>query len=342
MTTPLRVGIVGSGFGGTVHAPAFSLHPGYTVVGIASPTNASKIAAERKIPNAFDSLAAMLDGVELDVVSVASPPFDHHPSVLAALARGKHVLCEKPMAMDVAEAEEMLAAAERAGVVTGIAHEFRFVPARIALKQLIENGHLGALRMIESTIMVSFLREESRRARGWWFEREKGGGPLGAFGSHLIDAATWLAGRPPIAVHGFARTANPERTDDAGSFTSTVDDGAFAFLDYGDGLVGRMSVDGTSIVASSLLGAHGENRTAVVSGESLVDPKLYTLDAEEQDELDVVVSPYAKYAVVHPNVPPFMALLDEFAKAIAGEPNGTPTFADGVATQRVLDAIRAS
>ncbi|MBV8642537.1 MAG: Gfo/Idh/MocA family oxidoreductase, partial [Candidatus Eremiobacteraeota bacterium] len=92
----LRVGIVGSGFGGTVHAPAYELHPRFEVVAIASPTNAERVARERNIPHAFRSAQAMLDGVELDVVSVASPPFDHHPSVMAALAAGKHILCEKP------------------------------------------------------------------------------------------------------------------------------------------------------------------------------------------------------------------------------------------------------
>ncbi len=336
---PLRVGIVGSSFGGSVHAPAYTLHPAFEVVALASPANAERVAAERKIPRAFASLAAMLDGCELDVVSIASPPFDHHPATLAALARGKHVLCEKPMALTVAEAEEMLAATERAGIVTGIAHEFRFVPARIALKELVDNHHLGALRQIESTIMVPLLRAESQRPRSWWFERATGGGPLGAFGSHAIDAATWLAGRPPAATYGFTRTANRTRTDSAGTFASEVEDGAFAYLDYGDGLVARITIDGTSVIASTLLGAHGESRTAVVSGDSLVDPKIYTLDAEEQDELDVLASPYAKYAVVHPNVPAFLGLLDEFAKAIAGEANVLPSFADGVETQRVMEAI---
>ena len=106
--TSLRVGIVGSGFGGAVHAPAYALHPRFEVVAIASPTNAERVARERKISHAFGSVEEMLAGVELDVVSVASPPFDHHRSVLAALAAGKHVLCEKPFSANVAQAEEMV------------------------------------------------------------------------------------------------------------------------------------------------------------------------------------------------------------------------------------------
>ncbi len=111
----IRVGIVGSGFGGVVHAPAFHAHEAFELVAIASPNRAEAVAKERNIPNAFPSLEAMLDGIELDAVSISSPPFAHHDAVLLALSRSKHVLCEKPLARTVAEAEEMVAAAKKSG-----------------------------------------------------------------------------------------------------------------------------------------------------------------------------------------------------------------------------------
>jgi predicted dehydrogenase len=86
--TPLRVGVVGSGFGGAVHVPAFRAQGRFEVVAIASPSRAADVARERKVPHAFASAHEMLDAVDLDVVSVASPPFDHLASVLAALDRG--------------------------------------------------------------------------------------------------------------------------------------------------------------------------------------------------------------------------------------------------------------
>ena len=110
--TKLRVGVVGAGFGGLVHVPAFRAQGRFDVVAIASPNRAAEVAKERSIPNAFDSVGAMLNAIELDVVSVASPPFDHKASVLSALERGKHVLCEKPFGLNVAECEAMLAAAK--------------------------------------------------------------------------------------------------------------------------------------------------------------------------------------------------------------------------------------
>src|SRR5580704_5853528 len=168
MSRPWRVGVVGSSFGGNVHVPAFAAQGDFEVVAIASPARAGEVARERKIPHAFASLEAMLDEVELDVVSVASPPFDHKPSVLAALARGKHVLCEKPFGLNVADCEEMLATAERAGTVCALAHEFRYIPAAQAIKELIENGHLGALRELESTWLNAGYRYASERAPSWW------------------------------------------------------------------------------------------------------------------------------------------------------------------------------
>ncbi len=336
----LRVGIVGSGFGGTVHAPAYALHPRFEVVAIASPTNAERVARERKIPNAFRSVGEMLAGVELDVVSVASPPFDHHPSVLAALAAGKHVLCEKPFALNVAQAQEMLAAAERAGTANALAFEFRYVPAVRAVKELIDNGHVGALRELEVARLGRELRAANAgRARGWWFSAEKGGGVANAVMPHFFDLANHLAGRTPHATLGLLRTANPRRRDAQGEFESTVADGAFAYVDYGDGLIARVSTDSTTIVESTTVAVHGETRSAVANGAFLGDLRVYAIDEDEQDELEIVTSPYAKYADIHGNLPFFLPLLDAFAERIDLGTPGVPTFADGLVTQHQLAAI---
>ncbi|HMD02058.1 MAG TPA: Gfo/Idh/MocA family oxidoreductase [Candidatus Baltobacteraceae bacterium] len=335
----LRVGIVGSSFGGMVHAPAFAAQGRFEVVALASPSNARSIARERNIPHAFASTAAMLEGVELDVVSVASPPFDHHDSVMAALARGKHVLCEKPFALTVPEAEAMAAAAARAGTVCALAHEFRYVPERIAVRELIENGHLGALRQIEVNVFATRLRADAERAKSWWFEKRLGGGLAGAILSHLIDQANWLAGRYPLGSTGYLRTANPERHYQGTTFHSDVDDGAFALLDYGSGLVACVAADATHVTDSALLAVHGEARTAVASGPNMIEVKLFTVEEEETAELEVTAAKHASLASAHGNLPPFVALLDEFANAVDSKPAAYPTFEDGLATQRVLASL---
>lgn len=334
-----RIGIVGAGFGLRVHLPALRNHPRFDVVALASPSSAHQAARNENVPHAFRSCAEMVAGVALDAITVASPPFAHYDDVLAALAQRKHVLCEKPFALRVADAHRMLDAARTAGTACGVAHEFRFVPQLQALKELVVNGHLDPLRNIEISLLRPSLRLHDRRARGWWFERERGGGLTGAVMSHLIDQAYWLAGRPPLRVLGFHRTANAERIDERGEFHSDVADGAFALFEYTGGLVARVGVDGTAAVESYACALHGERRTAVASGPWITNVTLYTVDADETSELECKASPYARYAGIDASVPPMMELYDEFVKKIEGNPNVLPSFEDALQTQEALAAI---
>ena len=335
-----RAGIVGAGFGVRSHLPAFSAHPSFEVVALASPHSAQKIASERNIPHAFTSCAELLQGVDVDVVSIAAPPFAHRDDVLASLEAGKHVICEKPFALNVRQAEEMLAAASRAKRATAVMHEFRYVPQRYAIKELVANGHVSPLREIEIAQLSGRLRGDVQRADSWWFKRECGGGMAGALLSHLIDGANWIAGRLPVRSSGYLRTANPRRRDPHGNeFTSGVDDGCFALIDYGDGLIARLAVDGTTAVDSLTLAVHGESRTAVASGTDLFDMRLFSVDSDETSELECRPSPYAKFRSVDPHVPLVMQLLDEFVKQIETGESAVPTFAEALATQRVLASI---
>lgn len=334
-----RIGIVGAGFGVTSHLPALLEHPRFQVVALASPSSAARIATERGIPHAFRSCSEMLAGCELDAVTVASPPFAHTPDVLAALEAGKHVVCEKPFALDVESAAAMVAAAGRAGTACGVAHEFRFLPQAHALRELIANHHLDPLRNLEITHLRRMLHRHETRRRGWWFRQELGGGMAGAMLSHLVDHADWLIGSAPKRALGLLRTANPRRRDETGEFSSTVDDGAFALLEYTDGVVARLTADGTTAVDSYTCAVHGEDRTAVASGPSIVDLTLFSIDADETDELQCRPSPYAKLASINPNVPLLMELYDEFVKRIEGKPNALPTFEEALTTQEVLAAI---
>ncbi len=331
-----RIGISGAGFGVNAHLPALIAHPRFEVVALASPTRAAGIARERSIPQAFTSTREMLAGCELDAVVVASPPFAHREDVLAALDARKHVLCEKPFGLNIEEAQEMLAAATDAGTACGVAHEFRFVPQRAALRELVANGHLQPLRQLEITQLGTWLRAESTRERGWWFERERGGGLTGALVSHLIDTANWTLGSVPARAHAFLRTANPERHDARGAFTSSVDDGCFALLDYGNGLIARITADATAAVESFTFAVHAENRTAVASGTSIADMTLFSVDDDETNELQCAPSPYAKFASINANVPLLMELYDEWVKQIETGTSALPTFGEALATQRVL------
>ena len=339
-----RVGIVGSGFGGKVHAPAYTLHPDFEPVAIASPNNAQSIAAERKIPNAFPSLDAMLAqmGSEIDVISISSPPFEHYAAVMAAVAAGKHVLCEKPVSTKLAQAVEMTAAVEQAGVAGAIAFEYRYTSALQAVKELIVNGHMPGLRQIEVTRFGREMRSETPRPpSSWWYDKTKGGGLANAFMPHIVDLALWLgAGDQPVKPAGFIRTATPLRkAPDGSTYPSDVSDGCFAVADLGNGVAARMTVDGTLSLDQSTIAVHAEGRTAVASGAGLTDLTLFVVDGDESDEYELAPMKYAKYQNVFSSVPHFMALLDDFAERIRTGGGACPTFADGLAAQRVLSAI---
>lgn len=334
-----RIGIVGAGFGVRAHLPALRNHPHFEVVAIASPKSASEVARREKIPHAFASCAQMIADVDLDAVTVASPPFAHREDVMAVLHARKHLICEKPFALRIADAKAMLAAEREAGTACGVSHEFRFVPAAIALKELIVNGHLDPLRNMEITLLRSTLRSLERRPRGWWFERERGGGFTGAIMSHLIDHANWLAAGPVQRSVGFHRQANPQRVDESGTFTSEVDDAGFALVEYAGGLVARLTADATTAVESYTCAVHGEKRTAVASGPGILDLALFAVDGECTDELRVKPSPYASFARIGPDVPPLMELYDEFVKKIEGETSALPTFEDAARTQEILASI---
>ncbi len=338
-----KVGIVGSGFGGTVHAPAYTLHPSFEPLAICSPNRAQAIADERKIPHAFPSLEAMLDalGDELNVISIATPPFDHHDAVMRAIAAKKHVLCEKPLALRLRDAEAMTAAADAAGVANAVAFEYRYGSAQQALKELIVNGHIAPLRQIEVARFGGEMAAAFARPRSsWWYDRAQGGGLANAFMPHIVDLALWLGGQPVRNASGFIRTANPQRTaPDGGTYPSDVADGCFALAELAGAVAARMTVDGTLSITQSTIAIHGEHRTAVATGSQLTTMTLYVIDGDESSEYELQESPYEKYRAVYASVPQFMSLLDDFAERIATGGGQCPTFADALAVQRILATI---
>src|SRR3989475_12418971 len=152
-TMKLRVGVIGTGFGAEVQIPAFLAHPRVEMVAVTSGTlgRAREVAGRFKIPQAFDDYRDMVAKADLDLVSITSPPDTHHPAALAALARRPHVLCEKPMALNAAQAEEMLREAERQGGTHVIDHELRVNPNRRKIKRQIRERFIDAPRPALST-----------------------------------------------------------------------------------------------------------------------------------------------------------------------------------------------
>ncbi|MCA1030355.1 Gfo/Idh/MocA family oxidoreductase [Bacillus timonensis] len=200
----IKVGVIGTGFGAKVHVPIFSTHPNFEVVSIASVSrgNIEEIKKNTGIDRVYKDWKQMLDNEELDLVSIVSAPFLHHEMVIESYKRGLHVICEKPMAFDSNEAKEMIIARDRANKMGFINFEYRYVPARQKVKEIILSNTLGEIIHISYKCQLAGLDNLKDRRRGWLSQRKYGGGMLGALGSHMIDSLHWWTGKNFSEVTG--------------------------------------------------------------------------------------------------------------------------------------------
>jgi predicted dehydrogenase len=190
----LRVGIVGAGFMGQMHANVYSYLPGVKLVGVADilQEKAEKIANEKGAV-AYSSFEEMLAGEELDLVDICLPTYLHCEYTVKAALAGKHVFCEKPMAMSLAEADKMIETTEKAGVKFMIGQCVRFWPEYAKLKELISNGELGRITS------ASFWRLSATPTwawENWLMDPKKSGGALLDLHIHDVDFISYVFGEP--------------------------------------------------------------------------------------------------------------------------------------------------
>ena len=189
MSDIVRIGIIGAGFARTTQIPAFKNCEGARIVAIASAhrEHAEEVAREFDIPHVEDGV---INRDDVDLVSIATPVVTHCEMTLAALDRGKHVLCEKPMAMNGDEARHMKERAQEAAVLALIDHELRFLPGRLKMRELLQAGDIGKIKHVKLTFR-SDSRADFTRPWNWWSDIKQGGGTLGAIGSHVLDGFRW-------------------------------------------------------------------------------------------------------------------------------------------------------
>jgi len=190
-----RVGLIGTGFIGDIHAAAFKTVPEAEVVAVASPTpgKAEAFARERGIPKAFQDYRALLALQEVDVVTLGIPNHLHAQVTIDAAKAGKHVICEKPLCRTLEEADRMIEACRKAGVLLMYAEELCFAPKYVRARQLMEEGALGRVFLVKQS------EEHFGPHMPWFWDVEKsGGGVLLDMGCHSIEYARWLFGKPKV------------------------------------------------------------------------------------------------------------------------------------------------
>lgn len=203
--SPLRWGIIGLGWVSTEFTgPGMSKSPGSRMAAClgSSPAKGKAFAERFKIGRVHASLGAMLADPEVDAVYVATPNATHREIVCAAARAGKHVLCEKPFAMNVAEAREMAEACARAGVVLRVAHQLRLEQAVVRAREIVRSGQLGRIAAI------SLERASAMPPRTTWRSDVRQSGVVYDVGVHLIDQVQWLTGQRFAEVSAFT---HPDR-----------------------------------------------------------------------------------------------------------------------------------
>jgi len=245
MANSIRVAIFGNGFARRVMLPCLRHVDRVEVVGMASPNQERlrQTAEEFGVPVIAADHREVLERTRPDLVIVATPPDRHLEQSLDAIRSGCHVVCEKPTALSAEESRGMLEAAESApGQLTLIDHELRFDPRRRKVKEWLTEGRLGTIRHATYTIFATGLRSTARPWT-WWSDAARGGGALGALGSHAVDSLRSLLGEV-VSVRGQLRTFVDQRTDPASGELRkvTADDFTTAWLQFASGAVATMTI----------------------------------------------------------------------------------------------------
>jgi len=346
----VRMGVIGGGFGRAVHLPGWLAASRVEVVGIATqrPEQARRIAADCSLSKSFDTWQQLVECPDIDAVSIATPPALHEPMALAALAAGKAVLCEKPLALDAAQAARMLAAARQAQVVHMVDFEFREHPVWQLVQQRLQAGALGPLRLVVVTWVLGSWADASR-PWSWRADGAQGGGTLGAFGAHVFDYLEWLCG-PVRSVAANLTTRVPRRPDAAGiprpvesedccQLMAELEDGTpvhvvlSSVARFGRGHWIELYGDRGTLVAGSPREDYGTGfRIWEGSAES---PAL--------QEVAVPAAPPEKQAFPDGRIAPFIRLAQRFADAVLeGRLDARPSFEDGARAQLLMEsALRA-
>lgn len=223
----VRVGLIGSGFVSRIHLEALRRVPAAEVVAVASPRGAQRLAAEQGIPAWYADYREMLERRDLDMVVLGLPNDLHCQATLDAAAAGKHVVVEKPMALNLGEADRMIEACRRAGVKLMYAEELCFAPKYVRLKQLVEEGALGRIYLVKQS-----EKHDGPHSAWFWDVRRSGGGVAFDMGCHAIEFFRWMLGKP-AAVDVYAQLGtyvHGERTEG--------DDNALIIVNFEGGATG--------------------------------------------------------------------------------------------------------
>lgn len=379
MTTSLRVALIGTGFMGRMHAHAWRTAPRFfdldsaPEVRVLVGTDAARTADTAAAWGIGESAAdwrSVIERADIDVVDICTPGDTHAEIALAALAAGKHVMCEKPLANDVADAERMVVAADAAharGVVSMCGFSYRRTPALALARRLIEDGRIGDVRHVRAQYLQDWLSDPEAPFT-WRLDKARAGsGTLGDIGAHSIDTAQWLTGDDIVGVSAMLRTFVATRPvldeqvglggrarADAQRRAVTVDDAAAFTAEFAGGALGVFEATrlATGHRNSNRVEINGDRGSVAFDFRAMNELEFY--DANDplgeqgfrRIQANEPEHPYADawwpagHGLGYEHL--FTHQVVDLVRAITSDGEVSPTFAEAARVQRVLAAVEQS
>ena len=362
----LRVGIAGAGFIGAVHARSARL-AGATIAGVAdsSPERAGAAARRLGAERGFDSAFELAEADDVDVVHVCTPNHLHLPIAEAALAAGKHVICEKPLALDATGAERLTALARDTDRLAAVPFVYRYYPTVREARERIRSGRAGAVHLVHGTYLQDWLLKADDDS--WRVDADLGGASraFADIGSHWCDLAEFVTGHRITRLAARTLTAIPERVRAVhrAAFAAGGGDGEARAVGTEDAAVMQFETDGGAVGTTviSQISAGRKNRLWLevdAAEESLVfdqeDPESLWCGRREaatvvRRDPAVLSAPAARLSWLPAGHAQgwgdcFASFIsDAYAAIRDGQPtDGLPLFADGLRTARITDAVLES
>lgn len=273
MSKKVGVGLVGSQFISTIHAEALKTVAAADILAVVSPTDghARDFAAKFNIPHHFTDLHKMLEMDEIDMIVIGAPNIFHCEITLAAARAGKHVVIEKPLCLNLAEADQMITACQQAQVKLMYAEELCFAPKYVRLKKLLDDGALGAPVLLKQS-----EKHDGPHAAHFWDVTKSGGGVTMDMGCHAIEFFRWLLGRPKItSVYAQMGTyLHQEKTKG--------DDNAIIILEFENGVMAVAEESWTKLGGmddkAEIHGTEGVAYADLLQGNSILTYSLSGVD----------------------------------------------------------------
>jgi predicted dehydrogenase len=373
MRRPSEIGaaVIGSGFIGTVHIEALR-RIGVQVLGLlgSSPERGAASAHRIGVPKAYDSLADLLADERVEVVHVTSPNHLHHPQVKEILAAGRHVVCEKPLAMTSDESHELVKLAAGSGRVTAVNFNIRFYPLNQHVNELVRDGGVGDVRLVSGHYFQDWLLLETDW--NWRLEPQLGGSlrAVGDIGSHWLDLVAFMTGLRITEVMADLHTFIPTRRQPAGpveTFSTDraaetvereigTEDTAVILLRFENGARGTVAISQLSAGRKNSLEYEIDGSTAAVAWDSEQPDQLWIGHRDTPNEILIrnpaLMGAAGQAAAALPGghvegfADTFRSLFAAvYAEVGAGGPSDRPvypTFAEGHDEMLVGDAVAAS